>query len=408
MARPVTQSIPRPRKDRSANDKAKCYVCRKTRSEHTSGKWCEKTGKAKEARQNQKQRRADQRKAQQNAAVKALEGGTALEAMTKVVAVALDDPVAAKEDESPHTSILIDGGEEVEEDHVPSNAPDSATVVKKVEVSTRDPSVQSKSFYWHVGELSAMPEVNAFKLCLFITLLIVITTFAIAKAEVDKLFLLINLVYILVGFVYYISPRLFFPSWVGTKVPVYSVATNLRHVNLLTLDERADNSKMIPVKHENDVWYCERKFVVYLPRVRTWWWERLFLRVPNHPHHVLDNQMWDQVHIDMNKTLRVSHNGWSVDISDTVYRSHVFYVSISQVAQHAQLHFVGGMSREEAVRKLNLLSRNASGVTYDRFSMFKEQGDTLEGARSFARHILQDHLLRMNDLPEDFSSAPQH
>lgn len=402
VAPPVQQSIPRPRTDRSANDKAKCYVCRKTRAEHPSGKWCEKVGKAKDARQNQKQRRAEQQKAQQTAAVKALEGGTALEAMTKVVAVALDDPVAAKEDD------LIESDSPIPEDDVPENAPPPATAETKSKVEGRDPTVQSKSFHWFVGDLFALPEVNLFKLCLFTVVLIVSTTVIISHANLPDWALFVNLFYLLIAFVYYVSPRLFFPNWLGTKIPVYSVCTNVRHVDLIAGDLRADNSKMIPVKHENDVWMSKREFIAYVPKVRSWWWERLFLRLPNQPHHFLGSGAWEPIVLDVNKNLRVSHNGWSVDISDTLYRPHEFYVSISQVAQHAQLHFVGGMTREEAVRKLNLLSRNASGVTYDRYSVFKEQGDTLEAARDFSRHVLQDHLLRQNDLPEDFSSAPQH
>lgn len=408
----ITQPVPRPRKDRSANDKAKCYVCRKTRADHPSGKWCEKTGKARDARQNQKNRRAEQKKAQQHAAVKALEGGTALEAMTKVAVVPLDDPIAAREDKKPdHVVVNIDGEEETDvEENVVKNAPPSATKAEKEEpvVSGRDSEIKSKEFYWHVGDIYALPTVNAFQLCLFISLLIVCTTLAIGKSSVSPYFLLVNAIYILIGLVYYNAPRLFFPHWVGTKVPVYSVASNTVHVDLQKLDLRADNSKMVPVKHQNDVWLCQRRFKAFVPKVKTFWWQRMFLRLPNHPPHVIGSAHWSAVDLSIDNKLIVSHCGWTIDISDTLYRSHSFYVSISQVAQHGQLHFVGGLTREEAVRKLNLLSRNASGVTYDRFSMFKETGDTLAHARDFTRHVLQDHLLRTNDLPEDFSSAPQH
>lgn len=408
----ITQPIPRPRKDRSANDKAKCYVCRKARADHPSGKWCEKTGKARDARQNQKTRRAEQKKAQQHAAVKALEGGTALEAMTKVAVVPLDDPIAKREDPKPdHVTVNIDGEEEnSQEANVVENAPKPATKEEKAEVivSGRDTEIKSKEFYWHVGDLFALPSVNAFQLCLFVILLIIVSSFSISKLSANPYLLLINLIYVSLGYLYYIAPRLFFPHWIGTRVPIYSVVSNTVHVDLQKLDLRADNSKMVPVKHQNDVWLCQRRFKAFVPKVKTFWWQRMFLRLPNHPHHIIGSAHWTPVDLSIDNKLIVSHAGWTIDISDTLYRPHSFYVSISQVAQHGQLHFVGGLSREEAVRKLNLLSRNASGVTYDRYSMFKETGDTLAHARDFTRHVLQDHLLRTNDLPEDFSSAPQH
>lgn len=381
---------------------ATCYVCDKPRDQHPKQKWCPRDHtKDAEIKQQQKVRRVQQAKQQANAALKVLEGGTALQALEKVVVAPMDDPIAAAEEKAP-----------AEKPQIPANAPAPASKQEVVQiVSAPDSTLEQKEFYWHVDTITAVPAVSALTLVKYFCLQFV-ALFIMGGIVMHDWFTIAILVFqpifVIALMVYYFVPQMIFPNWTGTKVPVYSVVKNTLHIDTQSADQRADLSKVLPVKHENDVWLAHRRFLVFVPTVKANLWSRFFYGAQAFPPHYLGSPNYTSHVLDQDDGQYVVSQGWYIPFHGKMYRRHQFYVSLSQVGQFGQTHLFGGLSREDATRKMNILCRNASGVTYDRFDPFKSYGDTLEQARIFTRHIFEDHLLRTNDLPADFPEAPVH
>lgn len=379
---------------RSTNDSAKCRVCKQPKATHKNADgvfagWCKKNKQESDVARNKMLRGKEQQKQQLKNKLDEHIGSSAEEVLAKLDIPAMDDPVAVKQ----------------EKEHFPK----SGEVKEEQKIMRIDDTCQPRTFYWKIGELVASPCVTLWH-CFIFFFSFFITGITLNGFDVisDYAAVLVTLLGLIMTVCHIFILRYMHKLSSKVSIPIFSVTTNLHKYSVHADDDRADLSKVVNLKHESDVWTCRRTHFIAIPKQRRDPFYSLLFGLSDIPKFYLDSPNWKMIPINVTGGNRIQDSGWFVNLTQCNYRDHDFTASITQVAQLAQTHFFGGMTYEDTVRKLNLMSRNSTGVAYDRFEMFKDRDDTLEFARIFARHVIEDHKLRNDDLPTDFPSAPQH
>lgn len=255
------------------------------------------------------------------------------------------------------------------------------------------------------------------------------------------------IIYRILVYCYCDLPIAYRPHWTAKKATVLSVC-KLVQKGVNQPDARSDYSAVVDKKHDCNEWVACRYHVVAVPKMTPlrnqllYWlerrsgyqleWGRLhdnYKVVPavarnlfgwlmiddfarSESVYFYDNPDYELLEINSlthpHQVIEVPN--WWIDFRGKNFRNHGFPVSVEQISQIGQIHQLGGLEKEDRMRKLNMWSRNPNGVAYNRYNMFLStagEHDSMENARIFAMHVLEDYVERQNDMPSHFQLAPQ-
>jgi len=415
-------SYPRPVLTTPANNNERvdhCFTCKRTRSEHAVGKWCQRTekacfqcGRAKKDHNNgrwcakpdavkqdhvdQQKRRADQRSSEKFQQLNSLTGLSAQQA--------IDAIPAQLKDKDDFVAIDIDGADEEE-------------VVDVVEAKLPPPPaplivLPSNDREYHYcrqdGDKPYTLQAHRFDPKVFIARFIVYLFLHWAVEVVVSLFIDLSpffpsfsfhLYFKLVSIAITLTSAFFWAwkhSWSVMPVHIISVMKLLRPVHYNAGDRRSDIQSLMKLKHSDPIhWLVHRCSFLAMRRYGA----------PDTPYF-RNSPFWALHHLDIRQVThsKVVFEGYVIDVSKEYVTDSDMVVSLQQTAQIGQLVSVGGLPRADALRKINIWARTPSSVISDRFMLFNvdRQQDAMENARVLAHHILMDYLDSRQDLQEGF------